>query len=172
MEQQPNQSAMPAGMDQMGYGSGFQDTLCNLLDDVTVLQGMPYTDLKVVSGYVHAYNAKRGTVLYEEGKKSDFMCFLVDGELRVEKECGQDETRYLTTIRAGKSVGEMSLIDNSSHSATVMADSDVVLLVLTRFSLERLREDHPRIAFDLLWKVAQVLSFRLRQTSGQLIDYL
>ena len=166
------ESSLPAGMVQLGAGSRFQETLYGLLEEVAILQGMPRRDLEALGKFLLAYSAKSGTVLFEEGHKSNFMCFLVKGTLQVDKERNLYEKRPLARILAGKSVGEMSMVDNMPHSATVKAEGDVTLLLMTRLGLERLREDHPRIAYDLMVKIAQILSFRLRQASGQLIDYL
>lgn len=146
--------------------------LGEILDEVPLLQDLPYQDLATLADYMRAYRADPGTVLFAEGKHSDVMYFLVEGSLSVLKESEQGESRRLATIQRGKSVGEMSLIDHSPHSATVLCEKRAVLLQLSREGMTRLRDEHPRLAFDLLLKVAQLLSFRLRHTSGQLVDYL
>lgn len=145
---------------------------CELLDEVVLLQDMPYQDLSTLGRYFQVYRAKAGVILFKEGERHDILCFLAQGELAVFKEGENGESRQLTTIRTGKSVGEMSFIDNSPPSATVVSEVESILLVLTRHDMERLKDEHPRLAFTLLLKVAQLLSFRLRHTTGKLIDYL
>ena len=52
------------------------------------------------------------------------------------------------------------------------AADDLVLLVLRRTELDRLVEEKPRLGVKLLWKLARLLSQRLRQTSGNLAQRL
>lgn len=152
--------------------SGHPVDPCDLLDELVLLRGMPYHDLNILGKYLQAYRVEAGVVLFQEGERNDTICFVVSGNLTIFKESEQGDRRHLATIRAGKCVGEMSLIDHSPPSATVVTEDTTTLLILTKQNIERLRDEHPRLAFDLLLKIAQLLSFRLRHTTGQLIDYL
>ena len=152
--------------------SGHPVDPCDMLDEVVLLRDMPYQNLSILAKYLYPFRAQPGTVLFEEGKRSELMYFLVEGRLSVFKEDEHGVRHQLATIPHGKSVGEMSLIDRSPHSATVISDGEVILLQLSQQELARLRDEHPRLAFELLLQVAQLLSFRLRHTSGQLVDYL
>ncbi len=165
-------TGLPKGLEQLGFGSQFHDTLCRLLEEVAILRDLSRQEIEQIARHTHAYSAHTGVILFEEGKKSNYICFLVKGQLTVDKERNLTERRPLTTIRPGRSVGEMSMIDGMPHSATVTTATDVELIVLTRHGLQRLQEEHPRTAYNVLWKIAETLSFRLRQTTGQLVDYL
>lgn len=168
----PLQHELPKGLSKIEGIPGGLASRCDMLDEITLLQGMPYDDLMLISEHLIACAAPSGVYLLREGEQGETMFFLVDGELAIRKECAQGEERLLTTIRTGKTVGEMSLIDQYPHSASVMTSSPVRLLLLTRAGLESLRKAHPRVAYDLLQAITRLLSFRLRQTSGKLIDHI
>jgi CRP-like cAMP-binding protein len=72
----------------------------------------------------------------------------------------------------GRAFGEMSVIDAEPRSATLVAREPGLLMVLTGESFASLSDEHPRVALNLLQRMARSLSQRLRQTSGQLADYL
>lgn len=162
----------PEGLEQIGHGTSFREGLCDMLERIQLLRELNGQEIEALADFVQAYRARPGTILFQEGQRDPYMCLVVEGKLDVLKERGEHERRRLATVRAGKTVGEMSLIDELPHSATVVTTTDTTLLLLTRLGLERLAEAHPRLAFHITWKLAQLLSHRLRQTSGILVDYL
>jgi CRP-like cAMP-binding protein len=88
------------------------------------------------------------------------------------KEVSQGQHKKLAEIRSGKSIGEMSVIDGLPNSATVIAGDPSVLILLTRQDLSHIAHTHPQVSIKLLWHLANLLSQRLRHTSGRLIDRL
>lgn len=165
-------TSLPKGLKQLGYGPSFRDQICSMLEEINLFTDFSHRELLTLASYMHAFEAVPGTVILREGNRDSYMCLVVEGKLDVIKEREEGEHRQLAVIRAGKAVGEMSLIDEQPHSATVVAKTDCTLLLFTKRSFERIADDHPRLAFDVLWKLAETLSHRLRQTSGKLVDLL
>lgn len=163
---------LPNGLEQIGFGAGFHDTLCGLLEGIPMFADLPRREIDALAQYVGAYAAKPGTLIFSEGGRSSYLCFVAEGTLEVLKEQKENQRRRIAVIRAGKAVGEMAFIDKQPHSASVVARTDTTLLLLTAHGFERLSEENPRLALKLLWRLSQLLSNRLRQTSGQLVDYL
>ena len=58
-----------------------------------------------------------GTILFDEGKQSRTLCVLVDGEVEILK----GDFQVNTVSEPGAVFGEMSLLLNSPHMATVRA---------------------------------------------------
>ena len=100
------------------------------------------------------------------------MCILLDGRLLIRKEDDAGQSKQLAVVRPGKCIGEMSLLDDSPCSATVQAESDAMLLLMTRERFHALIDEHPVLANLFILKIARLLSLRLRQTSGALVDRL
>ena len=163
---------LPEGLEQLGYGESYKETLGDMLEQVQLFSHSSRKDIQLIANYVHAYHAPAGIRIIKEGQKEKLMWFIVEGRLDVYKEGDRDTEKKLATIRAGKTVGEMSMIDELPHSASVITASDCTLLLLTKHSFLRLAEEYPRLALNITWKIAQLLSHRLRQTSGILIDHL
>ena len=65
----------------------------------------------------------------------------------------------------------MSLIDGEPRSATAVAESNCVLLVLTRERLDQLATKAPGLAYKVLLLLARLISQRLRQTSGKFVEF-
>jgi CRP-like cAMP-binding protein len=68
-------------------------------------------------------------------------------------------------------LGEMSLLDGAPRSATCTAVTDILAAGLARRGLERLVDEHPKVAAKLLAGLAQRLAERLRSMGEQLQMY-
>ena len=154
-------------LEQLGTGEAFQDELCEMLGEVHLLQGFDGTEIKKLSHYCSAYEAKDGAIIFEEGEKSNFMCLLVEGKVNIRK-----ENKQVAKVRAGKSMGEMSIIDGFPYSATAISAEASKLILFTRRQFERLCDDNPALGLKLYKVISKLMSLRLRQTTGTLIDYL
>lgn len=107
-----------------------------------------------------------GTVLIYERQPIDSVYILLEGELRVLTEAMGD--RPLATLHSGEVVGEMSFIDTRPPAATVVAETDALVLSLPRQDLAlKLRQD---VGFGCRFyrALAVFLSHRLRVTVNQL----
>ena len=62
----------------------------------------------------------------------------------------------------------MALIDRSPRSATIVADTAIQCLVLTRESYDRLGSEHPAIKIKLLENLGRGLSRKLRKANIEL----
>ncbi|MCW8824975.1 MAG: cyclic nucleotide-binding domain-containing protein [Gammaproteobacteria bacterium] len=161
-------------LELLGYGPSFNSEVCEMLEACAMFNQMERNDIELIAEHFLAYVAEPDTMLLKEGHFDPFMCLLTQGKLAVNKEKGAYDTAptRLATILPGRTIGEMSLIDGQPHSASVVTLTKSTLLVLTRDRLNALSRTYPKTANRLILKIAQLLSHRLRQTSGKLVDYL
>jgi len=160
-------------LDQLGAGAKFTSIIGDMLERAEMFRDMSRTEIDVVAGYMQAYKAPVGVEVLQEGQRETYMFVLAEGRLDILKNTGEyGESKKIATVRAGKTIGEMSLLDGLSHSATAKVVEPSVLLLLTKGHFEQMIKEQPEVALSLIRKVATLMSLRLRQTSGVLIDYL
>ena len=160
------------GLALIGDGEGFQETLCGMIERVPMFSELSRADVQSLAGYVRAYEAKKGALIFKEGTKGMFMCVVISGRVDILKEGQEREQKKVAVVRPGKSMGEMSLLDELPYSATATAQEDTQLLLLTRMNFMRLSEERPLLCNVVLRQIARLMSLRLRQTTGVLLDYL
>jgi len=135
-------------------------------------EDLEWEDISILAEYVDAYQAPPGAAIFEEGGEGHYLCLLVGGEVEVTMADSTGAQKMLAVIETGKPFGEMSLIDGEPRSATAVAKVDSKVLTLTQDEFRTLSEEHPRLGAILLTKLAELMSHRLRQTSGMLVEYL
>jgi CRP-like cAMP-binding protein len=80
---------------------------------------------------------RRGELVVEQGRKSNALFILLNGRARVLTSDTRGREVILAVLESGDYVGEMSLIDNEPHSATVRAEVQTDMLVLGRADFAR-----------------------------------
>ena len=114
-----------------------------------------------LAGAVSKKSFKRGEVLVEQGRKCNALYIILVGRTRVLMTDNNGREVILATLSSGDYVGEMSLIDNDPHSATVVADQEVDVLVLGRDSFLRCLNENMEMAHAVMCVLVQ----RLRKAS-------
>ena len=108
-----------------------------------------------------------GTPLYREGDPAQGLVVLLAGTVEVMKE-GAPEV--LATIDAPAVFGEISLLTEGPHTATVMAKTSCQLALLTKTQFQRLVREESVAAFKLLHTLAEVLAHRLNKMDDKFIE--
>ena len=80
---------------------------------------------------------RRGEIIVEHGRKSNALFILLTGRARVLTADSRGREVILAVLQPGDYVGEMSLIDNEPHSATVRAEVQTDMLILGRAEFAR-----------------------------------
>ena len=100
---------------------------------------------------------KRGDAIVEQGKKSNALSIILTGRARVITTDQRGREVILATMQPGDYVGEMSLIDNEPHSATVRAEVQTDVLVLGRLEFARCLPENSSMAYAVMKGLVQRL---------------
>ena len=100
---------------------------------------------------------KRGEVIVEQGKKSNALFILLNGRARVVTADSRGCEVILATLQPGDHIGEMSLIDNEPHSATVRAEVQTDVLMLGRIEFARCLPENSSMAYAVMRGLVQRL---------------
>jgi CRP-like cAMP-binding protein len=107
---------------------------------------------------------RRGELVVEQGRKSNALFILLNGRARVLTSDTRGREVILAVLESGDYVGEMSLIDNEPHSATVRAEIQTDMLVLARADFARGLPEPSTLAYGILRGLVR----RLRNADRQI----
>jgi CRP-like cAMP-binding protein len=127
----------------------------------------------VVAQMLLIHYPPRATVLREgDSMHSNYLLLLLDGDVSVDTLGGQEQGGVaIGVVGAGSIIGEMALLDGAPRSATCVAVSAVQAAGLSRQGLQKLIDEHPKVAAKLLIGLATRISDRLRALGEQLHLY-
>ena len=107
---------------------------------------------------------RRGEIVVEHHKKSNALFILLTGRARVLTADARGREVILAVLQPGDYVGEMSLIDNEAHSATVRAEIQTDMLVLGRAEFARCLPENSSLSYAIMCGLVQ----RLRSADRQI----
>jgi CRP/FNR family cyclic AMP-dependent transcriptional regulator len=139
----------------MAFRRQSRDAKIRLLSGVALFSPCPKHELRRIAALVDEIEAPTGKVLAREGNPGREFFVVVEGRATATR-----RGRKVATIGPGSFFGELSLLDNGPRAATVKADTDMRLLVLTSREFSSLLDDVPSVARRILRGMAE----RLRAT--------
>ncbi len=101
----------------------------------------------------------RNAVLINEGERSEHVYVILSGQVKVY--CSDDAGREITLnfMGPGQFFGELSVIDDTPRSASVMTTEPATLSFVSREAFKGYLADHPDIAYKFL----RLLAARVRE---------
>jgi CRP/FNR family cyclic AMP-dependent transcriptional regulator len=143
-----------------------------LILSIPILAKLKDEELKTIKKYMNLIEVIPGEIVFEEGDRGDYVCFVVDGALDVVKESASGESIVIATLLKGGSIGEMAVIDELPRSATIKARSKSTLITLSQENFNYILAEHSAIGVKILKGITRLLSMNLRKTSSRLADYM
>lgn len=112
-----------------------------------------------------------GGVVFNEGDSGDAMYVILSGAVKIVKviDAAKNLSKDLAILSAGDFFGEMSLIDKSPRSASVVALGPAALVRISNQAFQDLLQKSAITAANLLFAIIQTVSGRLRQTNAELV---
>lgn len=129
------------------------------LRNVTIFASLPERVLRDVLRVCARRRFKRHEALIREGEPGETMYVVLRGRLEISREDRNHETVHLATRGPGDALGEMTLLDGGTRSATATASEAGEALALSREALFHLLRQSPELALEML----AGLSRRLRE---------
>ena len=139
-----------------------------MLAKIPVFETLKAKELRLVSGIVHRRQYMSGEYVFYQGDPGLGMYVIEQGEVSVFL-LGTDGTKKeLAVLKDGDFFGELSLLDESPRSATVIAVTDASLVGFFRPDLFEIMEKVPGTGLKIVLKVAEMIGERLRNTNQEL----
>lgn len=121
-----------------------------LLARVPLFDDLSQEELERIAAVAVPRSYPRGVRVFHEGDQSD-ACYIVrSGNLRVTREHSDGRAITLATLGPGDFFGELAVLAGVPRTATVVADTDMVIEALNRQEFSSLLDESPAIAKKVL----------------------
>jgi serine/threonine-protein kinase len=137
--------------------SDLQRMLFRLSEHVRAFNGLTPGEISDLLGSSEKCTFGPGVHIVKEGNIGAHMYIILSGEALVLKS-GRDGPVELARLMPADSFGEMALADNEARSASVIADTDCVLVRIN----DQIINARPETGLKVYRNITKVLSARLR----------
>ena len=138
-----------------------RDDLLDHLKHITLFAACSRKDLQKVARRSVNMRVPAGKTIVTEGDDANAFFVILDGTARVSR-----RGRKIATLGPGSGFGELALLQNAPRNATVVADTDMELVVVGQREFSGLLDEVPGFARKMLAGAAH----RLREADARAVE--
>lgn len=146
------------------------DARLSAIQDSPVFAGVDKELVKEIVCQSSTVGVTEGQYFFREGDVADSMFILERGEAAVYR-LWRDQPVKLRVLHEGECFGEISLIDSSRRSASVIATCPCEAIRVSAAQLNEIRYQEPQQYILILLNIGKIVSERLRSADDGLFDY-
>ena len=120
-------------------------SLADTLPTIELFSELSKKELKNIAALMTPIQVKMGRVLTKEGDPGREFMIIIEGTATVKR-----KGRVLARLGPGDFFGELAVVAGVPRTATVIADTDMVIETLNRREFSSLLDESPRIAKKIL----------------------
>jgi GNAT superfamily N-acetyltransferase len=132
---------------------------------VTLLHGLSVEQVRALLAAGTVLRCRAGDTVLREGEAGHEMFLILEGVARISKRDATGAGLSLGTLVAGEVFGEMALVSRVERTASVVAETEMQVLVISQEFLHRAMKALPDIAMRMLYNLNGVLSEKLHKTT-------
>jgi CRP-like cAMP-binding protein len=127
--------------------------LCKGCSDQEILDLKSYMEVLELGGK---------EILFKKGDFADAFYLIAKGAVEIRLSQASHE-EVIATLGENTVLGEVGILTDQMRSATAAVTKPAVLLKLSRSTFEKLLSEGKPVAYKLVYQIAKILSYRLRQ---------
>jgi diguanylate cyclase (GGDEF)-like protein len=124
---------------------------------------------KIIKSF-HLIEVEQGKTLFKEGDDGNELYIVKSGKVAVSIRHSDGVEREIVELKEGDFFGEMSIFENAPRSATCLAKENSVLLMMEEEDFFKLIKSYPSIAIKIMYRMLNITTKRLRDSSGFLTN--
>ncbi|MGH1489927.1 MAG: Crp/Fnr family transcriptional regulator [Acidimicrobiales bacterium] len=128
------------------------------LGSLGFFEGFTNDELGLVSGIGEKMEVAAGTQIIDQGRVGDSCYVIVEGQAAV-----YIRGEFVTSVQSGSMVGEMALVEHRPRNASVIAETDMVLVSFGTSEFRKLLDGSPNASE----RVQAMLNARLRENEAR-----
>ncbi len=142
----------------------------DFLQQVAIFSQLSRDEVQAITGFFQLLEAGQGHVLFREGDDGEELFIVKSGCVVSSILLPDGNDREIARFGSGDFFGEMSIIERAPRSATCSAKNDSVLLSLHENDFYKIMNSFPDVAIKIMYKMLNIITQRLQNTSGFLSD--
>lgn len=136
----------------------------SLINKVDLFSDLDENALELLVSHSRVVNFKKNSILMSEGETGESLYIIETGSVRIYVSDEQGAEMTIFVQGPGSYIGEISLLDGSPRTASVVALEQTKVLMISKASFFECVSKNPQIAFRIIQSVTQ----RLRKATDDL----
>jgi CRP-like cAMP-binding protein len=142
------------------------------LEDIPFFDGLTPAQIEMLRSISRREFFVKDEVMLEKGSAQHKLYIITKGLARITLTDGSEEETTLVDVGEGEMLGEVSLVIDAPHSATVTALEPTEVITLDRNALFDLMGKSPELAANMWHRLASALGSRLRHSNDRYMSHV
>ncbi len=140
------------------------DNKISILKEIPLFAGLGEDLLLKIEAISIEKSYKKGEIIILQDTSVEGLYILVSGRLRISRSSEDGRVKVLAILSPGDIIGEMSLLDDESASATVETMEDSRLILIRKEDFQAMLLRYPLVTIE----IARILGRRLRSADKEI----
>jgi CRP/FNR family cyclic AMP-dependent transcriptional regulator len=141
-----------------------RDHIIELLGNIQLFSSLSSKELQKIIEKIEIKKVRKGEIILRQEDTNRYMYVILDGKVKVIQITQDGRETMLALHHSGESFGELSLIDNKTAPAMVLAAEKCIVAIISREDFYSLLYTQGKVLETLL----QILCSRLRDSWGMI----
>jgi CRP-like cAMP-binding protein len=141
--------------------------ILDILTEIELFSELDYNSLTNLSNLFEEKIYNQDEIIFKEDSIGTSMMMITSGEVRISQISDPQTEEALIILKKGDVFGEMALLEDMPRSATVIANTNVIIFEVQREKFLSFLENNKEAGVKILMKLAKILSSRLRETDAK-----
>ena len=133
-------------------------------------KGLSFDEASLLAGAGKPLQLGADTVVFREGEAAKGLFIFLRGTVDIVRRGQNGAEHAIATLEAPTVVGEMSLVTERAHSATMRTRTDCEFLLLAKPAFLELLQQERLAAYKVLATIAEVLARRLQRMDEKVME--
>lgn len=126
----------------------------DLLKKISYFADLSPAELESIMKFISEQKVEEGEEFLSEGKKSQFMYFVVSGVVKIYKSSAEGKRQVLNMATSGESLNDVSTFNGNLNAAGCSGMTPVILYKIRKKDIKMIVQKHPRVALNALKALA------------------
>ncbi|MEJ2183976.1 MAG: cyclic nucleotide-binding domain-containing protein [Nitrospirota bacterium] len=137
-----------------------------------LFEDIELSELQSLVPVIEEIELKEGDTLFTEGEDTRGIYLIRSGRVEISKVTADGWKQRLAVFAQGHFIGELSIMEKTVHEASAKALEGSELLLLPKEEFWKLEKENVALAFQIVKKIAIIMSKNLRHMNRRFIDAL
>jgi CRP/FNR family transcriptional regulator len=144
------------------------------LTQVELFEDLPESQITAISEICNQVNLSRGEMIFDEGERAENLYILMEGRVSIRMRLSSRPQNITVSVlnNAPTSFGWSGVVSPYAYTAFAMCEEDCRLLAIPGQKLIEILRQEPVSGFDVMQKISEVISSRLRSSRMVLLKSL
>ena len=115
-----------------------------------------------INSLIHIRHFNKDEIVFRQDDPGVGLYIVRDGQVEVYREYDDKTRNKIASLKKGDFFGDISLLNDSPRSATVVASQKTVLLGFFKTDLLNLMDSDPKLGVRFVYQLARIVAERLR----------